>query len=148
MATTTEAAYLEAVRTLVAVITDGTDPLFGRVWIAPLFDDTDIPKIPRWPAAVITPLGGSINEFNSSIYEGTFGIVIANMASRDPMGDWGTQKLLEIGHYMTRQIKFSDSSDIKLINTSDVSAEKTLAGQTIVHRQYIFSYTIELTEAP
>lgn len=148
MATTTESVYLESVRTLLAAITDGADPLFGRVWIAPFFDDTDIVKIPRWPAAVLSPLSGAINRFNSSIYEGTFGVVIAHMANRDPMGDWGTVKLLEVGHYMTRQIKFSDASDIKLISTSDVETAKTLIGQMIVHRQYVFSYTIELTEAP
>ena len=144
---TTEVEFIDGVRELVLSCQDddGGDT-FGAVWIAPYFDEEDIKRIPRFPCAVVVPLGGNIDQHNGSLYNGRFGIVVVNVSIRDTLGDMATRELMRIGHELMRVAKFSRESDIYLVSSSDIEVGKSQSGQTVVSRMYEFEYKIILDE--
>lgn len=137
---------MEAIKTRVAAVVDGGAAIaFPRTMIVPFLDVERLLKNPRWPAALITDNGGTLNERNGKIWTRSFSVSVVDSHPRDHVGEETALALTDLGDYLLAALEYDTDMDIWNAGDDDLEALGTDAGVLVLVKTYRFTAEIQRT---
>lgn len=141
-----ERTFYEAIRSAIAAIEVSANvKAFARVWVAPYLDMDMLLRIPRWPAAVISDKGFSINQSNGKVKTGAFEVAVVACTPRDQVGDASILDIMDLGDLLITGLEYDSDNSVNNAAAGATDSIITEAGLMVVARKFTFTYEIRRT---
>lgn len=131
--------YLDNIVTRVATVSGLSD-----VHRAAVIDPDKIVKIPRWPKAIVTDLGGSLDPFSGTVYDRQFAVTIIGYYPRGVDGGFASKQIGALSEAVVTELTHTrEHGEITLIGDIGEQAEAVGSGAELYMQTSIFSYSVD-----
>jgi hypothetical protein len=131
-------SYLDSIVTRVAAVSG-----ISTAYRSASVDPDKMVKIPRWPKAIISDLGGQLDPYSGTIYDRQFAVTIAILYPRGVEGGAASQQLGTLAEAVVTALTHTrDSGEISLIGDIGEQVE-SVGGPEIYMQTQIYSYSVE-----
>ena len=138
--------FMEAIKTRGVAVVDGSAvKVFPRTMIVPFLDVERLMKNPRWPAALITDNGGTLNERNGKIWTRNFSVSVVDSHPRDNVGELTVKELWDMGDFLLTAMEYDTDLTIWNAGDDDLEAVGTDAGVLVLVKTYRFTAELQRT---
>lgn len=148
MAKTSPAQFIRDKIVRLRALLDGDgDILFQKVQRAVSIDGDRILKIPAFPSAVLTQLGGELNDANGEIWTRRMGVTVVVKSAWDPFGDRAAEQLDDLCDDVINELQDDqrDEGIICIYESEDDSVISENHKTDYAYRTLVFQYKIDRT---
>ncbi len=135
--------FFEAIKTSLEAVQYNAADAFAVVHISPVLDLDALIQVPRFPMAVIVPGPTTLNPANSTVWSGSFDVVMLSLVPRDHIGTEATLDLEDRAESMIDSLNYDN--DASVFYAANTAAEALLLKTDvfIVYKTYTFNYSLE-----
>lgn len=131
--------FLTAVKTTLVGLSS-----FAAVWKTPGLDVVRLLKEARFPAALVTDMGGNLDPHNKKLWYRRLAITIVVDDQRDNMGDYAQDKCLDLGETVKDAFKLRTDLSLSVVPADDAVGSVEKGGTiALVFKTYYFSYELQ-----